>query len=197
MDEKTLNDGLDVPNQINAIVEIPKGEGRIKYEYRENGQMVIDRIRSKNLPMYPIHYGGFPGTQSPDGDPLDVLILGDDPLKTGDVIKVRPVAVMWMTDEEGKDPKIICVPDDSLTDDYLNIRTLSDIPEADKQRIEKFFNEYKKGDVHGRWSKVEGWDDLAVAHKIVLEGVARWKKNVAPAVSTSAKPQTPASLKLA
>ncbi len=188
MDYKLLPPGNNVPEEVNAIIEIPRGEGRIKYEYRTNGTLIIDRLRPADAPMYPTHYCGIPATQAPDGDPLDVLILGDDALKSGDVIAVRPVAVFWMTDEKGIDPKIIAVPADSVSDAYRHIQTLADVPVADRDRIEKFFQEYKKGDLAGKWSTSAGWEDIDVAHKTINECIDRWKKASAP---EPAKPQKP------
>lgn len=180
MDYTKLPPGNNVPKEVNAVIEIPKGEGRIKYEFRTNGQIVIDRLRGADQPLYPVHYSGIPATLAPDGDPLDILVLGDAPFKTGDVIAVRPIAVFWMTDEKGIDPKIIAVPADSVSDDYLNIRTLADVPQADRDRITKFFQEYKKHDIKGKWSESHGWDDIDVAHKTILESIDRWKKHIAP-----------------
>ena len=178
MDYRILAAGNDIPREVNAIIEIPKGEGRIKYEYRTNGILLIDRLRGAVLPPYPVHYCGIPATQAPDGDPLDVLILGDAPLRTGDVISVRPVCVFWMTDEKGIDPKIVAVPADSVSSDYLHVRTLADISSAERQKIEKFFQDYKKNDRKGKWSTSNGWDDLDAAHKTILECVDRWKKSL-------------------
>lgn len=188
MDYKLLPPGNNVPEEVNAIIEIPKGEGRIKYEYRTNGTLVIDRLRGAHQPLYPVHYCGIPATQAPDGDPLDVLILGDDALKTGDVIAVRPVAVFWMTDEKGIDPKIIAVPADSVSDNYQHIRTLADIPAKDRAKIETFFQEYKKHDLHGKWSEANAWEDLDAAHKTIMECIERWKKHPA---SEPKKPSPP------
>jgi len=190
MDYKILPPGENVPEEVYAIVEIPKGEGRIKYEYRTNGMMVIDRLRGEDQPLYPTHYCGIPATQAPDGDPLDVLILGDDKLKNGDVIPVRPVAVFWMSDEKGIDPKIIAVPAYHVTDAYKHIQSLADVPQADRDRIEQFFNDYKKSDMAGKHSASGGWDDLDVAHKTIHECIDRWNKNPAAAPAT-AKPQSP------
>lgn len=186
MDYKLLTAGSDVPREVNAVIEIPKGEGRIKYEYRTNGTLIIDRLRGADQPLYPVHYCGIPATLAPDGDPLDVLILGDDLLKTGDVIAVRPVAVFSMTDEKGIDPKIICVPADSVSDDYLHIQTLADVPMADRQRIEKFFQEYKKNDLKGKWSTTGGWQDVAEAHKVIVDCVDRCAKQSAAKPSAGA-----------
>lgn len=180
MDYKLLPAGNKIPEEMNAVIEIPKGEGRIKYEYRTNGMLIIDRLRGPDLPLYPVHYCGIPATLAPDGDPLDVLILGDDPLKTGDVIAVRPVAVFWMKDEKGIDPKIICVPADSVSNEYLKVQKLADVPMEDRQKIETFFQEYKKNDLTGKWSDIAGWDDVDVAHKTIHECVDRWAKSLIP-----------------
>lgn len=188
MDYKLLPAGSDVPKEVNAVIEIPKGEGRIKYEFRTNGLIIIDRLRGADQPLYPVHYCGIPATLAPDGDPLDVLILGDDALKTGNVIAVRPVGVFWMTDEKGIDPKIIAVPADSVSDEYHHIRTLADVPSTDKTRIETFFREYKKNDMKGKFSQSLGWNDVAEAHKTILECVERWKSLPLSAENASPKP---------
>ncbi len=188
MDYKLLPPGNKIPEEMNAIIEIPKGEGRIKYEYRTNGMLIVDRLRGAGQPLYPVHYCGIPATLAPDGDPLDVLILGDDALKTGDVISVRPIGVFWMTDEKGIDPKIISVPADSVSKDYLHIRRIADISAAERERIEKFFQEYKKNDLQGKWSTTSGWEDIDAAHKTILECVDRWEKNPGP---EPVKPQPP------
>lgn len=190
MDYRILPAGNNVPEEVFAIVEIPRGEGRIKYEYRTNGMMIVDRLRGTDQPMYPTHYCGIPSTLAPDGDPLDVLILGQDQLKNGDVIAVRAVAVFWMSDEKGVDPKIIAVPADHVSDQYRHIRCLSDVSAEDKARIETFFREYKKQDMAGKWSQSHGWEDIDVAHKTIIECVDRWKK-AAPSPSADAGGQPP------
>jgi inorganic pyrophosphatase len=189
VDYKILPPGNNVPQEVYAIIEIPKGQGRIKYEYRTNGILLIDRLRGADQPLYPVHYCGIPATQAPDGDPLDVLILGDDALRTGDVMAVRPIAVFWMMDEKGIDPKIVAVPADSVSDEYLHIRNLADIPAEDRQRIGTFFQEYKKNDLQGKWSTTSGWDDLDQAHKTILECVERWNRHVDPKPVSVSRPE--------
>lgn len=174
---KRLPPGNNVPAEVNAVVEIPKGQGLHKYEFRTSCEFVMDRVR-KDLPLYPIHYCGIPATQAPDGDPLDVLIMGDDPFETGDVVAVRPVAVFWMSDEKGIDPKIIAVP---ATPEYDYIRTLADIPAELRQEIERFFAGYKHGDAPGKFSSSHGWDDIDVAHKTIFECIERWQKTLSAA----------------
>jgi inorganic pyrophosphatase len=194
MDYRILPPGNNAPEEVYAIVEIPKGEGRLKYEFRLNGMMIVDRIRGASQPMYPVHYCGMNGAQAPDGDPPDLLILGDDKLKTGDVIAVRPVCVFWMSDEKGIDPKIVCVPADSVTDAYRHIRTLADVPAADRKEIETFFGHYKEGDLVGKFSSTSGWDDLDVARQVIVESIDRWNKACAESApaAVAAKVKAPA-----
>lgn len=176
IDYKRLTPGNDVPVEVNAVVEIPKGEGLYKFEYRTSGEMVMDRVR-EGLPLYPIHYCGIPATQAPDGDPLDILIMGDDKYRTGQVVAVRPVAVFWMSDEKGIDPKIIAAP---AAPEYDHIRALADVPADMRQAVEMFFADYKKGDAPGKFSASHGWDDVDAAHKAIFECIDRWQKRPGP-----------------
>ena len=173
MNYNLLSAGKNAPHEVNAIVEIPKGEGRIKYEYRQNGTLIVDRLRGADLPLYPVHYCGIPGTEATDGDPLDVLILCDAPFRTGDVVSVRPVALFWMHDEKGDDPKIIAVPADDVSTDFRHIQKLEDISLAERATIETFFATYKKNDRAGKWSKPGKWEDTLAAHQQVLECIKR------------------------
>jgi inorganic pyrophosphatase len=187
IDYKAFVPGNKLPEEINAVVEIPAGQGRYKFEYRLPGEMVVDRVRGEDAPMYPVHYCGVPATQAPDGDPLDVLILGKDKWKTGEVVPVRVVALFWMSDEKGIDPKVIAVPD---TDEYRHIQTLADVPAADRKAIEEFFGAYKVGDKAGKFSSSGGWEDTDVAHRTIYECIDRWQK--VSAAITSAPARTPA-----
>jgi inorganic pyrophosphatase len=189
MDYTLLPPGNNVPEEVNAIVEIAKGEGRLKREYRREGYFIIDRLRGKNQPPYPVHYCGIPKTLAPDGDPLDVLILCDEPFEARDVVPVRPIAVFWMKDDKGDDPKIIAVPADRMTDEYLGIRALADIPPEKRKEIETFFADYKKGDLAGKWSQTGGWEDVDAAHKIIRECVERHDKAVRAPAPPAAPPK--------
>jgi inorganic pyrophosphatase len=186
MDYKALPAGRAVPTDVNALIEIAKGGGTIKYEFdRQSGALFVDRLRDSSL-NYPINYGCIPQTLSDDGDPLDVLVLCD-PIQSGTVIAVRPVGVLIMEDEKGLDVKIIAVPADRLTSAFLHIQKLADIPESEKQKIEHFFTHYKDLDGHqGRWSKVSGWKDVDEAHAYILDSIKKAK-------AVSIKPLTDAA----
>src|SRR3954447_25574834 len=96
---------------VHVVIEIPRGS-RNKYEIdHETGRVFLDR-RLFSATVYPADYGFLPDTLGEDGDPLDALVLLDDPTFPGCMVKARPVGVFWMEDEAGPDAKIICVPDE-------------------------------------------------------------------------------------
>ena len=98
-----VTSGQDVPSEINVIIEIPAHSDPVKYEVdKETGAMFVDRFMSTAM-HYPCNYGYVPHTLSPDGDPVDVLVVTPVPLIAGSVIACRPVGVLKMTDESGDD----------------------------------------------------------------------------------------------
>src|SRR5512134_2548924 len=94
---------------IFIVVEIPRGS-RNKYEIdHDTGHVYLDR-RLFTATTYPADYGFIPDTLGGDGDPLDALVLLDDPVYPGVWVEARPVGVLYMEDEAGEDAKLICVP---------------------------------------------------------------------------------------
>ena len=111
----SLSSGKDLPNDINVVIEIPAMSEPVKYEFdKENNMLLVDRFMSSTM-QYPANYGFIPNTLSEDGDPVDVLVVTPVPLRHGAIIRCRPVGILKMTDESGKDAKIIAVPHDKLT----------------------------------------------------------------------------------
>ena len=97
---------MDTDRTIDVMVEIPRGS-RNKYEYdHEHHVFRLDR-RLFSATFYPADYGFVPDTLAEDGDPLDALVLIDEPTFPGCMVESRPVGVFWMTDEKGPDAKII------------------------------------------------------------------------------------------
>ena len=130
---------MERADYVDVVVEIPKGS-RNKYEYdHERGVMRLDR-RLLSAMTYPADYGFFPDTLGEDGDPLDALVLVDDPTFPGCWLKARPIGIFWMEDEAGPDAKIICVPDDPF---WEAIGDISELTEALRAEIEHFFDVYK------------------------------------------------------
>ncbi|MDQ3902731.1 MAG: inorganic diphosphatase, partial [Thermoproteota archaeon] len=104
-----LAPGKNPPDEINAVIEIPKGSS-IKYEIdAESGAVFVDRKLFTAM-FYPCNYGFIPQTREDDGDPIDVLVLGNDAVIPMSVIRANPVGVLQTEDEEGQDSKVIAVP---------------------------------------------------------------------------------------
>ena len=100
-----VSSGLDVPNDINVIIEIPAHSDPVKYEVdKYTGAMFVDRFMTTAM-HYPCKYGYIPHTLSKDGDPVDVMVTTPVPLISGSVIRCRPAGVLKMTDESGTMPR--------------------------------------------------------------------------------------------
>jgi len=137
--------GKKVPEEFNIIIEIPKGSTN-KYEIdKETGLIALDRVNYSAAP-YPFDYGFAPQTLWDDGDPLDVVLLTTAPLLPGILVKVRPVAVMDMTDSGESDYKIIAVPVSDKR--FHEIQDLKDLNKHTLREFTHFFETYKslKGD---------------------------------------------------
>jgi inorganic pyrophosphatase len=164
--------GKDVPNDLNVIIENSKGAVPVKYEMdKSTGMMFVDRFI--HTPMfYPANYGFIPHTLGGDGDPLDVMVLGEMPVVPGAVLRSRPVAVLLMEDDGGQDEKIIAVPVSKMFPYHDNIADLDDIRPIIKEQIEHFFTHYKDLE-KGKWAKILGWKGADEAKKLILDGVER------------------------
>ena len=170
--------GKNPPEDVNVIVEVPVGGHPIKYEMdKEAGTLVVDRFLYTPM-TYPGNYGFVPHTLSEDGDPIDVLIASTRPLVPGCVINVRPIGVLKMEDNSGKDEKIIAVPSPKLTQRYDKVKDYTDLPEITLKQIEHFFEHYKDLEP-GKWVKIYGWGDYKEAGALILEAIERAKKEKA------------------
>ena len=164
--------GKNPPNDVNVIVEVPVGGQPIKYEMdKDAGTLVVDRFLYTPM-TYPGNYGFVPHTLCEDGDPLDVLVCNTRPLVPGCVINVRPIGVMMMEDDGGKDEKILAVPVPKLTRRYDNVHYYTDLLEITLKQIEHFFTHYKDLEP-GKWVKIGDWLDVDAAKRIILESIER------------------------
>lgn len=169
-----LSSGKDLPNDINVIIEIPAMSEPVKYEFdKENNMLVVDRFMATCM-QYPCNYGFIPNTLSEDGDPVDVLVITPIPLRHGAQIRCRPVGMLNMTDESGKDTKIIAVPHDKLTTIYKNVQDINDVPELLLKQIKHFFEHYKDLEA-GKWVKVDGFENAASAKAEITKSAQRVK----------------------
>ena len=165
--------GRDVPYNVNVIIEIPMNSPAVKYEVdKETGAMFVDRFMGTAM-HYPCNYGYIPRTLSEDGDPADVLVVTPIPVISGSVIRVRPLGMLCMTDEAGRDSKIIAVPIDKLSSLYTHMNSVRDLPKSLLDSIAHFFDHYKDLEP-GKWVKIDGWVDTEEAKQEVLDSIERY-----------------------
>jgi inorganic pyrophosphatase len=127
--------------EFDVIVEIPKGQ-RNKYEMdHKAGKIRLDRLLFTST-RYPADYGFIEGTLAPDDDPLDALVLLDEPTFPGCLIRCRAIGMFRMRDEKGGDDKVLCVP---ATDPRMaHLTDIGDVSEFDLLEIQHFFEVYKE-----------------------------------------------------
>jgi len=167
--------GENPPESLNVIIEVPVGGEPVKYEFdKASGALFVDRIL--HTPMrYPANYGFVPHTLSPDGDPLDALVIARSPFVPGSVVRARPIAVLNLEDEHGGDEKLVCVPDDKTFPYYSDVAEKGDLPEIVLQQIEHFFTHYKDLEKE-KWVRVGKWGGADDAKRITLEAIERAKQ---------------------
>jgi inorganic pyrophosphatase len=151
---------------IEVVVEIPKGS-RNKYEIdHDSGELWLDR-HLFTATSYPADYGFVPHTLAEDGDPLDVLVLLEEPTVPGCHIRARPVGVFWMVDEKGPDAKVLAVPAGDPR--WEPIGDLDDVPPFLVAEISHFFEVYKalepaKSTETGSWEgRAAAWGEIEAA----------------------------------
>ena len=132
--------GDDAPEEVRAVIEVPRGD-TTKYELDpELGVLNVNRILHPPIP-YPANYGFLPQTLDDDGDPIDVLVMMQNPVVSLSVLRVRPIGVFKMKDEGETDDKLICVHvDDPMYSDYEEVE---DLPRYERDELKWFFNSYK------------------------------------------------------
>lgn len=152
--------GDEAPDELNVVIEVSKGS-KVKYEIdKETGLLKVDRILYSSV-VYPENYGFIPQTLADDDDPLDVLVLMQQPVLPLSILKVRPIGLLPMVDDGENDENIICVHvDDPVYKGYSNV---NEFPEHQLREMQQFFMEYKKleekevsvGDISGPEDAVE------------------------------------------
>ncbi|WP_309734331.1 inorganic diphosphatase [Chamaesiphon sp. OTE_75_metabat_556] len=156
---------------INVLIEIPAGS-KNKYEFdKDMNAMALDRVLSSSV-QYPYDYGFIPNTLGNDGDPLDGIVMMDQPTFPGCVIAARPIGMLEMIDGGDRDEKILCVPDKDPR--YANVKSLKDVPQHRLDEISEFFKTYKN--LEKKVTEILGWKDVDAVMPLVQECVAAAKK---------------------
>jgi len=166
--------GDGAPNEVNAVIEIPRGQTN-KYEYdKKLNVFLLDRNLYSPV-HYPGDYGFIPSTLSLDGDPLDVLVLVDAPSFPGCLMTVRPIGMLEMIDQGKEDEKILAVGTNNPL--FNNMHDYSKLYPHLLLEIEHFFSVYKE--LEAKTTKIVGWQDAARARATVSECQERYVERAA------------------
>ena len=162
--------GERYPEAVNAVIEIPGGSVN-KYEYDKK----LDVFRLDRTLYSPVHYPGdygfIPSTLASDGDPLDVLVLVDQPSFVGCVIEVRPIGLLDMLDQGIPDQKVLAVSVNNAR--YHGVIQYSDVYPHVLNEVKHFFSIYK--DLEGKRTSVQNWEDKAGAHSLIKKSHEEFK----------------------
>ena len=150
------------PGLINVLIEIAGGS-KNKYEFdKDINAFALDRVLFSSV-QYPYDYGFVPNTLADDGDPLDGMVLMDEPTFPGCVITARPIGMLEMIDGGDRDEKILCVPDKDPR--YVNVKTLDDVASHRLDEIAEFFKTYKN--LEKKVTEILGWKGLDEVQPLV------------------------------
>jgi inorganic pyrophosphatase len=159
------------PGVINVLIEIPGGS-KNKYEFdKELNAFALDRVLYSSV-KYPYDYGFIPNTLADDGDPLDGMVMMDEPTFPGCIIAARPIGYLEMIDGGDRDEKILCVPDKDPR--YAHVKSLKDVPPHRLEEIAEFFRSYKN--LEKKVTQILGWQDVEMVAPLVEKFIAAAKK---------------------
>src|ERR1700735_2174654 len=161
-----VSPGDNIPEVVNAIIEIPKGS-KAKYEIdKESGLLKLDRVLFSSV-MYPANYGFIPKTYCDDHDPLDILVLSSVDVFPMSIIEAKVIGVMHMVDNGEQDDKIIAVAKNDMSVNYIN--DIAELPPHVMVEIVRFFKDYKK--LEGNNVTIEHLLGKRYALKVIKEGL--------------------------
>jgi inorganic pyrophosphatase len=152
------------PGIINVLIEITGGS-KNKYEFdKDLAAFALDRVLYSSV-QYPYDYGFVPNTLADDGDPLDGMVIMDQPTFPGCVIAARPIGMLEMIDGGDRDEKILCVPDKDPR--YAQVKSLKDVSPHKLDEIAEFFKTYKN--LEKKVTEILGWKDVDAVAPLVEE----------------------------
>jgi inorganic pyrophosphatase len=166
-----LSPGDQLPREFNAVIEIPLGSN-VKYELdKSSGLIRMDRILY-SAAFYPANYGFIPRTLAEDHDPLDVLVLCQQPVVPLTVMHARAIGLMTMIDSGDKDHKVISVA--TADPEYNSYREASELPPHKMQMVRRFFQDYKQ--LEGKAVEVDDILPADAAYPIIREAHALYEQ---------------------
>jgi inorganic pyrophosphatase len=159
------------PGLLNVLIEITGGS-KNKYEYdKDLNAFTLDRVLYSSV-KYPYDYGFVPNTLADDGDPLDGMVLIDEPTFPGCIIVARPIGMLEMIDGGDRDEKILCVPDKDPR--YAQVKSLKDLAPHRLDEIAEFFRSYKN--LEKKVTEILGWQDVDSVKPLVDKCILAGKK---------------------
>ncbi|MFZ4665752.1 MAG: inorganic diphosphatase [Prochlorotrichaceae cyanobacterium] len=159
------------PGLVNVLIEIPAGS-KNKYEFdKDLNAFALDRVLYASV-QYPFDYGFIPNTLADDGDPLDGMVIMDQPTFPGCVIAARPIGMLLMIDGGDRDEKLLCVP--AKDPRYAGVKTLQDVAAHRLDEVAEFFRTYKN--LEKKVTEIQGWKDADAVFDLVKECVANFHK---------------------
>jgi inorganic pyrophosphatase len=166
-----LSPGERVPQEFNAVIEIPLGSN-VKYELdKESGLMKVDRVLYSAV-YYPANYGFIPQTLAEDNDPLDVLVLCQEAVAPLTIMHARAIGSMTMIDAGAKDHKIIAVA--TGDPEFNGYREAGELPQHRLLMVRRFFQEYKQ--LEGKAVEVDRIESAASAYPIIEAALQSYSK---------------------
>lgn len=161
--------GRDLPARFTAVVEIPMGSS-VKYELdKETGMLRLDRILYSAV-YYPANYGFIPQTLAEDDDPLDVLVLCQEPVAPLTLVKARAIGLMTMVDSGKKDHKVLAVAVDDP--EYNGFSEAAELPIHRLTMLRRFFQDYKT--LEGKAVEVDDLQPAAAALPVIEDSLVRY-----------------------
>ena len=154
--------GERLPSEFIALIEIPMGSS-VKYELdKQTGLLRLDRVLYSAV-YYPANYGFVPQTLAEDDDPLDVLVLCQEPVAPLTLVTARAIGLMTMVDSGKKDHKILAVAMDDP--EFNSFQEANELPPHRLMMLRRFFQDYKK--LEGKSVEVEEFEPASAAHPII------------------------------
>jgi inorganic pyrophosphatase len=161
--------GEHLPAEFTAVIEIPMGSS-VKYELdKETGLLRVDRILYSAV-FYPANYGFIPQTLAEDDDPLDVLVLCQEPVAALTLMKARAIGLMTMIDTGKRDHKVLAVALDDP--EYNSFRDAKELPAHRLTMLRRFFQDYKV--LEGKAVEVDEFQPADTSLPVIEQALTRY-----------------------